>query len=192
MPSSSRKSRAFLMRIRKVKVHFFGLVSLLSLWCALAVGVTVMTDEPLDAPYAYDRRGLHVRSYGGTIELSRVREDIPVNANPKSGSLRGDGRNNAGYWEEIVPAAAWSASSQLYIQGWYVNDGIVMGLALLFPLAWVVRHRLGKIAFEGDNGRCPFCNYDLRGWPHLCPECGKIPPWRPRKRRRWRRRARAQ
>lgn len=51
-----------------------------------------------------------------------------------------------------------------------VPYALLVGLAALPPALWARRwlrtnHRLSA-------GRCRTCGYDLRGLPHLCPECG--------------------
>ncbi len=60
-------------------------------------------------------------------------------------------------------------------------DGIwypAMALTVL-PLSWIPVTVLTRRYRHLHVGLCSFCGYDLRGTPHRCPECGKVPSRRP-------------
>lgn len=53
-------------------------------------------------------------------------------------------------------------------------------LLALAAAAWGVSllrsFRADRMSERIARGCCPECGYDLRGSPHLCPECGHVPP----------------
>jgi hypothetical protein len=51
-----------------------------------------------------------------------------------------------------------------------VTIGIFTAPATVPMLVRLIRRRRSKLRFMA--GRCPACNYDMRGSKDVCPECG--------------------
>ena len=90
----------------------------------------------------------------------------------------------AGYWDLSAPAGPDSPGDMRYVQCWYMSDGLAIMLGTLLPLIWFARYQIRRAMVEQKADACPFCGYDLRGSLHACPECGRVPPWNPKRRRR--------
>lgn len=65
---------------------------------------------------------------------------------------------------------------RLKVDGMFITEGVAFNVGALSMIGWMIGVRLtNRRARRQLSGRCPSCDYDLRGNASgTCPECGRI------------------